>query len=167
MTPEVFNTLNRHGLNYSDIARAFGVDRNTVSRWARGVRTMSQAVQKDLQELAALVETYAAQGREAHEALDHWRPSVVITRWKRDQVVETHGGSFEMPEDLLKALATAGNTAERESILLRAVCRNIAQLEAEAETFTIADRIALRRLIQTAESILRAINQREATRKGE
>jgi transcriptional regulator with XRE-family HTH domain len=166
MRPEVFTILKRHGLNNSDIARAFGVDRNTVSRWSRGLRTMSQAVQRDLEELAALVSTAAAQGREAHEVLAHWRPSVVVTRWQRDQVVETHGGGpFDLPEDLLKALATARTAEERDNVLLHAVGRTIARLEAEAGTFTVAERMQLRRLFQTGESILRVMYQRDATRK--
>jgi transcriptional regulator with XRE-family HTH domain len=165
MQMDVFATLKRHGINASEIARVFGVSRMTVSRWSRGTRVMSQAVERDLEELTALVETYAAQGREAREALEHWRPSVVITPWKRDQIIEAHGGSFDIPEDLVQAFATAGSAAERENILLHAVCRNIAHLEAKAGRFTVADRIQLRRFMQAAESILKVINQREATGK--
>jgi hypothetical protein len=166
MPDDVFATLKRHGINWSDIARAFGVSRMAVSHWARGTRTMSQAVQHDLEELTALVATAAAQGHEAQEVLAQWRPSVVATRWGRNQVVETHGGGpFDMPEDLLKALGRARTAEERNNILLHAVGRTIARLEAEAGTFTVAERMQLRRLFQTGESILRVMNQREAGRK--
>jgi transcriptional regulator with XRE-family HTH domain len=164
MPPEVLATLKRYGLNASDIARALRVSRNTISQWSRGLRTMSQEVQADLWELADLVRTEAAQGRDARQALAQWQPTVVITPWGRDRIAEAHGGSYDIPEDLAKELravvARGGAFREQQKIHLEAACRAIGQAGPEAGT--IEGRMRLRRALQAAAMILADLNRREA-----
>jgi hypothetical protein len=166
MESPILEIIFRFGVKPHELAEAMHVGRNTISQWQHGHRTMSEAVQQDFSELAALLKDYAARGLEPQAALAAWRPSTLITRWGRD-IVEAQSLDVTLTGELAKEmLATGANNPRIQlDILVRAACQEIGTMGQERGPLTIEQRMRLRRLYQLGLKTLADLNMRDATDK--
>jgi hypothetical protein len=168
MGAEVFDVIYGFGVKPRELSEAMDVAHNTLSQWRHGRRTLSEAVERDLWELAALLKAYAARGLEPQAALAAWRPSTLVTRWGRE-TAEAESLDVTLTGDLAEAmLALRGtnNFPAQLEILLRAACREVRAIEQEGGPLTIEQRMRLRRLAQFMMHNLGELNRRDATEKG-
>jgi hypothetical protein len=174
MDSPIIKTILSFGVKPVELAEVMDVGRNTVSQWQHGHRTMSQAVQQDLCELAALLKAYAARGLEPQAALAAWRPSTLITRWEQD-MLEAQSGDVRFTGDLAEELLATGanNPRGQLDITVRGACQEIGALAQELGPLAqelgplaIEQRMRLRRLFQVGLKVLTALNARDASDKG-
>jgi transcriptional regulator with XRE-family HTH domain len=167
MGAEIFDVIYGFGVKPRQLSEAMDVAHNTLSQWRLGRRTLSEAVERDLWELAALLKAYAARGLKPQAALAAWRPSTLVTRWERE-TVEAQTMDVTLTGDLAEAMLAlrgANNFPAQLEILLRATCREISAIEQEDGPLTIEKRMRLRRLAQLMMHNLGDLNQRDATAK--
>jgi transcriptional regulator with XRE-family HTH domain len=161
---EIFATLKQYGINLSGIARTFGVSRMAVSRWARGLRTMSPAVERDLEALAGLVVEYVQQGREARDALQAWRPRSVVTEgggWPGEPVAQ-QSGPINL-DSIKKAFLEAPDVETRDNLLLQHILDQIDAIRTRPlSELTMTELIQLRHLSAAFETMTATMVQRKA-----
>lgn len=71
--------LDRGDLSQDELAALLKVNKSTISRWLTGKRAIHPAISADLWQLARLVGTARAEGREVRAALQSWEPTVELT----------------------------------------------------------------------------------------
>ncbi len=71
--------LDRGGLSQDELAALLRVNKSTISRWLSGKRAIHPDIHGDLWQLARLVGTLRAEGRDVREALREWEPTVELT----------------------------------------------------------------------------------------
>jgi transcriptional regulator with XRE-family HTH domain len=71
--------LDRGDLSQDELAALLQVHKSTISRWLSGKRAIHPDISGDLWQLARLVTTARAEGRDVRAALQGWEPTVQLT----------------------------------------------------------------------------------------
>jgi transcriptional regulator with XRE-family HTH domain len=72
--------LDRGELSQDELAALLKVNKSTISRWLTGKRAIHPDIYADLWQLARLVGTARAEGRDVREALRGWEPTADLTK---------------------------------------------------------------------------------------
>jgi transcriptional regulator with XRE-family HTH domain len=136
--------LREMGLTQTELSQLLCVTQATISHWETGARQPPARVEGDLWELLRVVEARVRDGMDIRQAVQGWRPSVILN--PGGPVLQ--GVPVPIPTELAEALAREGGDAV-DQFMHTAI---IDALVKTAESPMTAERCALvRRLSQTLE----------------